>query len=174
MKIFFSTNVHRDLAKSISDESGIKATRDLGKYLGMSILQKRINKETFGDVVEKVSSRLSGWKGRFLSFARRVTLTKAVLSSIPVHTMSTIILPKSMLDSLDRLARSFLWGSSPDKRKHHLIDWDQVCRTKSEGGLGVRSSKAMNIALVSKLGWRLLNDRGSLWARFLQQKYKVG
>lgn len=86
-KIFFSSNVSHDLGKLISDESGIQSTQELGKYLGMPILQKRINKETFGDVLEKVSSRLSGWKGRMLSFAGRLTLTKAVLSSILVHSM---------------------------------------------------------------------------------------
>ncbi|KFK31800.1 hypothetical protein AALP_AA6G160500 [Arabis alpina] len=57
--IFFSSNVSRDLEKLISDESIIKSTRELGKYLGMPVLQKRINKETFGDILEKVSSRLA-------------------------------------------------------------------------------------------------------------------
>ena len=47
-KIYFSKNVHRDLEKLISDESGIKSTKDLGKYLGMPVLQKQINKDTFG------------------------------------------------------------------------------------------------------------------------------
>lgn len=58
-KFFFSDNVHRDLVKLITDESGIKSTRELGKYLGMPVLHKHINKETFGEVVERVSSRLS-------------------------------------------------------------------------------------------------------------------
>ena len=60
--IFFSENVHRDLANSISNESGIKGTKALGKYLGIPVLQKRINKETFGEVIEKVFSKLAGWK----------------------------------------------------------------------------------------------------------------
>ena len=59
-KIFFSRNVSRDLSKSISDESGIQSTMDLGKYLGMSVLQKRINKETFSSVLERMSSKLAG------------------------------------------------------------------------------------------------------------------
>lgn len=101
--IFFSENVHRDLANSISNESGIKGTKELGKYLGMHVLQKRINKETFGEVIEKVSSKLAGWKRRFLSLAGRITLTKSVLSSIPVHTMSTIALMISTLDQLDKI-----------------------------------------------------------------------
>lgn len=96
-KIYFSENVSRDLARLISAESGIQSTRELGKYLGMPILQKRINKDTFGDIVERVSSRLAGWKGRFLSMAGRITLTKAVLTSIPIHTMSTIALPQATL-----------------------------------------------------------------------------
>ena len=37
-------------------------------------------------------------------------MTKAVLSSIPVHSMSTIILPLSILDRLDSLSRDFVWG----------------------------------------------------------------
>lgn len=78
--IYFSENVHRDLAASISNESGIKGTKELGKYLGMPVLQKRINKETFGEVIEKVSSKLAGWKRRFLSLAGRITLTKSVLT----------------------------------------------------------------------------------------------
>ncbi|KAL9809635.1 putative RNA-directed DNA polymerase [Arabidopsis thaliana] len=120
-KIFFSGNVDRDLAKEISDESGIKATCDLGKYLGMPILHKRINKDTFGEVVERVSSRLSGWKGCMLSLAGRVTLSKSVLSSIPVHSMSTISLPTSTLNRLDKITRSFIWGSTSEKKKQHLI-----------------------------------------------------
>lgn len=39
--IFFSENVHRDLASLISSESGIKGTKELGKYLGMPVLQKK-------------------------------------------------------------------------------------------------------------------------------------
>lgn len=142
----------RDLQNLISAESGIKATRDLGKYLGMPILQKRLNKDTFGEILEKVSTRLSGWKGRVLSLAGRITLTKTVLSSLPVHSMSTIMLPKSILSSLDKAARTFVWGSTMDKKKQHLVAWEKVCLPKGEGGLGIRSAKVMNKALVAKIG----------------------
>ncbi|XP_010445335.1 PREDICTED: uncharacterized protein LOC104727985 [Camelina sativa] len=173
-KIFYSENVSRDLAQQISTESGIKATRELGKYMGMHVLHKRINKDTFGEVLERVASRLSGWRGRFLSLAGRVTLTKAVLSFIPVHTMSTILLPQSALEKLDRLSRSFLWGSTTDKHKQYLLAWDCVYLPKLAGGLGIRSAKQMNVALLAKVGWQLLHDKVSIWARVLRSKYKVG
>ncbi|CAA7025736.1 unnamed protein product [Microthlaspi erraticum] len=144
-KTFISQNVSRELGKLISDESGISSTRELGKYLGMPVLQKRINKDTFGEVLEKVSSWLAGWKGQLLSLAGRITLTKAVLSSVPVHTMSTAMLPQSTLNRLD----------------------------KKEGALGIRKAKEMNTALLAKLGWRLLHNEISLWAKVLRSKYKV-
>ncbi|KAL9859832.1 putative RNA-directed DNA polymerase [Arabidopsis thaliana] len=172
-KIYFSKNVHRDLEKLISVESGIKSTKDLGKYLGMPVLQNRINKDTFGEVIERVSSRLLGWKVRILSMAGRLTLTKAVILSIPVHSMSTISLPKSLLDELDKISRSFLWGSTVEKKRQHLLSWNRICRPKSEGGLGIRSAREMNKALLAKLGWRLLKDKSSLWAQLLRSKYKV-
>ncbi|CAA7040938.1 unnamed protein product [Microthlaspi erraticum] len=132
----FLKHVSRDLGKTISDVSGISSTRELGKYLGMPVLQKRINKDIFSEVLEKVSSRLAGWKGQLLSFAGRITLAKAVISSIPVHTMSRAILPQSMLNRLDKVLRSFIWGDRAEKRKQHLIFWERVCVPKSEGVWG--------------------------------------
>ncbi|XP_013739955.2 uncharacterized protein LOC106442870 [Brassica napus] len=149
---YYSENVHSDLASAISHESGIKGTKDLGKYLGMPVLQKMINKETFGAVIEKVSSKLVGWKRRFLSLAGRITLTKSVLSSLPVHTMSTIALPASSLNQLNKIARSFIWGSTDGTRKQHLVSWERICKPKREGGLCIRLAKEMNVALLAKLG----------------------
>ncbi|CAA7029674.1 unnamed protein product [Microthlaspi erraticum] len=140
----------------------------------MPVLQKRMNKDTFGEVLARVSARLAGWKSCVLSMAGRLTLTKSVLSSIPVHSMSSVMLPQSTLSSLDKISRSFLWGSSVEKKKQHLLSWKRVCRPKREGGLGIRSSKDMNLALVVKVGWRLLQDEHSLWARVVRKKYKLG
>ena len=168
-KIFFSNNVSRGREERISRESGIASTKELGKYLGMPILQKRINKDTFGEVLEKVASRLAGWKKQTLSLAGRVTLTKSVLSSIPVHTMSTISMPVGILEKLDSLARSFVWGSG-----QHLVSWDKICKPKAAGGLGIRVSRDMNKALLAKVGWHLLHDTKSLWAKVLRSKYGVG
>lgn len=173
-KIYFSKNVSRDLENLISAESGIKSSKDLGKYLGMSVLQKRINKDTFGEVIERLISRLAGWKGRFLSLAGRVTLTRSVLASMPVHTISTICLPKSILDKLDQISRSFIWGSDSEHKKQHLIAWERVAVPKSEGELGIRPAEEMNKALLSKLGWRLIHDQTSLWSKLVKKKYKVG
>lgn len=50
------------------------------------------------------------------------------------------MLPKSTLDKLDKASRSFMWGSSPERRKQHLVAWKRVCLPKSDGGLGIREA----------------------------------
>lgn len=57
-----------------------------------------------------------------------------------------------------------------ENRKQHLVSWKKVCRPKREGGLGIRSSRDMNKALVAKVGWRLIHDHTSLLARVLRSK----
>lgn len=173
-KILFSLNVKRDLKQLISNESGIKSTKDLGKYLGMPVLQERINKDTFGEIIERVPSRLTGYRGRFLSVVGRLTLTKAILGYIPIHSMSTISLPQSTLADLDKISQNFVFGSTSEKRKQHLISWNRICLPKTEGGLGIRRSRDMNKALLAMIGWRLLHDRDSFWAKVLRKKYQVG
>ncbi|CAA7030622.1 unnamed protein product [Microthlaspi erraticum] len=108
-----------------------------------------------------------------LSFASRITMTKAVLSSFPVHTMSSIVLPQSTLARLDKISRSFVWGDTTKQKRQHLISWERVCLPKREGGLGIRKAQDMNKALIAKLSWRVLQDTNSLWSRVLRHKYKV-
>lgn len=61
-----------------------------------------------------------------------------------------------------------------EKRKQHLLAWKRVCVSREEGGLGIRPTREMNKALLSKVGWRLIHEKVSLWAKILRTKYKVG
>ena len=70
--------------------------------------------------------------------------------------------------------RSFLWLSnvgSNESKGFPLIAWDDVCRPKSKEGLGIRSYEDVNKATITKLGWRILTDNDSIWARIKREKY---
>lgn len=58
-----------------------------------------------------------------------------------------------------------------DKRKLHLVGWNKIIKSKEEGGLGIQAARAKNIALLAKLNWRLYQEKDSLWARIILQKY---
>ena len=109
-----------------------------------------------------------------LSLAVRTTLISAVTSAIPEYTMQTSYLPQEVCNMMEKCNRDFLWGSSQDKRKPHLVAWDSVCKPKSEGGFGLRKMKVQNKAYMMKLGWKLMNRRDDLWVKVIRSKYKCG
>lgn len=115
--------------------------------------------------------KLSGWKAKNLSFVGRTTLIKSVMSTLPVYTMQTNLLPTSIYNQMDKLNRNFLWGDSPDKKKIHLIKWEKVCEPLKEGGLGIHKTRTNNLANLSKIGWKLIKNYDGLWARVLKAKY---
>lgn len=118
-----------------------------------------------------MARRLSGWKAKTLSLAGRLTLVKSVTSAIPNHLMQTMELPRSVCDHIDKVNRSFLWGSSETRRRVHLVNWQHVCQSKKQGGLGIRKARDQNAALISKLGWKITSNSSELWCQVLQTKY---
>lgn len=46
-----------------------------------------------------------------------------------------------------------------------------MTQPKVEGGLSLQSAKGRNLALLTKLNWRLHTENESLWARVLKAKY---
>lgn len=94
-KIFFSRNVNHTRVKEISDFMGFTPCSDLGKYLGVPLHHKRITKNTFSFLLDKMDKRLSSWKASSLSNAARHTLIQSTVSSIPAYTMQTVPLLNS-------------------------------------------------------------------------------
>ena len=81
---FFSHNVHTVDVKKIGDKLGFTTMKDLGTYLGMSLLHKRISKQTYQSLIDRVQQRLSGWTAKHLSLAGRITLTQSVIQALPI------------------------------------------------------------------------------------------
>uniref|UniRef100_A0A2N9IZP5 C2H2-type domain-containing protein n=1 Tax=Fagus sylvatica TaxID=28930 RepID=A0A2N9IZP5_FAGSY len=124
----------------------------------------------FDFVVEKVQAKLSSWKAKLLSPAGRVILVQSVTSAIPAYYMQNVALPTRVCSTLDKLNRDFLWGSTEESKKMHMVSWGKICRPRDLGGLGLYSTKARNIALLAKLNWRAMEDPNSLWAKTLIAK----
>ena len=170
-KVYFSPNVSPDLRHHLCNILGVSSTPDLGKYLGFPLKLNGRNSRDYNFIVEKVQNKLTSWKAKLLSPAGRIVLVQSVTSSIPAYYMQSTALPSSTCSELDRLNRNFLWGSSSDKRKMHMVGWNKVCRPRNEGGLGLYAAKPRNIALLAKLNWRLFHEKDALWAKTLLAKY---
>lgn len=44
-----------------------------------------------------------------------------------------------------------------------MVNWTYICKPRDQGGLGIMSSKRMNITLLTKWLWRITNGDGGLW-----------
>jgi hypothetical protein len=170
-KVFFSPNVNPILRHHLCDILGVSSTPNLGKYLGFPLSPNGRNIRDFDFVVEKVQAKLSSWKAKLLSPASRVILVQSITSAIPAYYMQNVALPIRICSSLDKLNRDFLWGSTDERKKMHMVSWDKVCRPRELGGLGLYSAKARNLALLAKLNWRVMEEPDSLWAKTLIAKY---
>ena len=85
--------------------------------------------------------------------------------------MQGALLPPKVCSEIDRANSNFLWGSTPEKRRLHLVNWNAVTLPKEHGGLDLHESRPRNLTLLTKLNWRLLFEDSSPWAQVLKAKY---
>ena len=72
-----------------------------------------------------------------------------MLTAIPTYVMQNTLLPSRILESLDRVTRNFVWGSTPDKRKIHMISRSKITKPREEGELKLQAAKLKNLTLLN-------------------------
>ena len=50
------------------------------------------------------------------------------------------------------------------------VNWEEVCKPKNKGGLGVRRLWDLNNSLLTKIGWRL-GEENTNWGNIMKAKY---
>lgn len=132
----------------------------------------RINgTDSWTEVVEKVKRKIKKWEARKMSFGGRITLLKAVLSSIPIYNLSFLPLPKLVGNHLRKLLCNFLWGGDGVLKKVAWVKWEDVCQAMKVRGLGLRDFCALKKALLSKWIWRFISEKDRLWNRVITSRY---
>ncbi|KAK8365340.1 hypothetical protein V6Z12_A02G046600 [Gossypium hirsutum] len=172
-RFFFSSNVSEVVANEISTNLGFTRVEDLGFYLGIPLFHHRVGRNTFSFVLDKVQNCLNGWDARKLSFAGRLTLVKSVLFSIPNYFMTAARIPITICKEIEKVVRSFLWGSNNERRLVALVSWSDVCRPVDKCGLGVRRLHDQDMLFLLKLDFSLVTNMDTLWVRILKSKYNI-
>jgi hypothetical protein len=126
-------------------------------------------------LVAMVGKRAAPWLGRFMSSAARLTLIDACLSALSTYTMGLFLLADGTHAGFDAHRNAFFREGQGPKKKYHLVSWQGICRPKDQGVLGVVNSKIMNLALMTKWIWHMLdgNNEDLLWFKILRAKYRV-
>ena len=103
--------------------------------------------------------------------AGRICVIKSVLTVVPLYYLSLFRAPNSVCMSITSLQRRFLWGWGKEKKPISWVRWENLCKSKEEGGLGLTDIRKFNLALLAKWRWRWLSDGRGRWKELLESKY---
>lgn len=86
-KILFSPNVTRRRKRNICKRLGMSTTNNLGKYLGFPIIHQGRVGNAYNFVVNKIQSKLAGWKSKLLSKAGKLVRARTFAAPVAKYYM---------------------------------------------------------------------------------------
>lgn len=107
--------------KSIKHEIGFEIGQLSFKYLGVPLDSKKLSIAMCQPLIYKMTSRLSHWSTRLLSYAGKFLLIKSVIFSIANYWMQIFPLEKKLITHIEGLCRSFLWTGKDSTSRSALI-----------------------------------------------------
>ena len=114
-------------------------------------LAKNFDKSTMIDLqplLDKIIKRIASWRGKLLSYAGRLALTKTCLASITIYITSFFKFPRWALDRINSHMAHCLWNNFKGHHKLHMANWNLVSMKKGDGGLGVPDLKNLNLVML--------------------------
>ncbi|WVZ49070.1 hypothetical protein U9M48_000451, partial [Paspalum notatum var. saurae] len=140
-------------------------------YLGLPLSNCKLKRSSFAPLIAKIDKRLAGWGAMLLSPAGRVVLINSVLNGLPLYLMTALQLPAGILEQIEAKHRSFLWtGTDKSKAGQCLVAWESACKSKEDGGLGIRRLDVQNSCVLLKLVHRLYHLGSSSWAAWARTR----
>lgn len=149
--LFFKANLESCEAFVLDLESckasKFKMVDMFNKYLGSFMDEGTRSRKIFKDIQEKLPTKVSSWKSKLISQARRIVLIKSVLSSVPMYHLSYFALTDKEAKKCDSVLANLFQGNHVTGNSPHMIAWNKICQPKHRGGLGIRKFKDFNNAL---------------------------
>jgi len=141
------------------------------KYLGLLVGANLCRVATWDPLLNQLSKRLNSWGNKYISFGGGIVFINSVLNVIPIFYLSCFKMPVKVWKKVVRIQREFLLGGMGGGNKIRWLKWETVCSHKYKKGLGVKHVKLVNLSLLAKWRWRLLQGDHALWKDVLMEKY---
>jgi len=169
--LMFSPNTEDGVKENIKNTLNIRSENWNEKYLGLPVHVGRSRRKTFACIKKNTCGRVYGWQERLLAKESKEVLVKGVAQAIPTYAMSCFDLTKTFCSELNTLLGKFWWSQQDKQNPMHWLSWDKLTQPKAMCGLGFREMHSFNIAMLSRQGWRLIQNPESLCARILKARY---
>ncbi|XP_020703267.1 uncharacterized protein LOC110114659 [Dendrobium catenatum] len=169
-QIIFSQSVSYPMKKKLAKVFGFKVVKELN-YLGTKISLNRLRVAGFQDLLINAMDRLNGWGKKSFSMGGKITLITSSLLTMPNFLVTHSLIPKSVLYAMEKCCRSFIWHKSDASHSIHYVAWEELCKSRSMGGLGLQSPVMKDGSLRSKLAWSFMQKPDTLFHRSIIAKY---
>jgi hypothetical protein len=164
-------NISQVEAETLSTEIQCNIASMPFPYLGIPMGTTKPTIRDLSPLTDRIERRLTA-SASFLSYGDRLILVNSVLSSMPIHFLSTLDIPDGVIDVIDKARRNCLWRKRKDDEKvHSLASWDMVCKPKNKGGLGIINLKIQNKCLMMKQLHKFYNNVDLPWVKLIRNSY---
>ncbi|CAN6177724.1 unnamed protein product [Urochloa humidicola] len=123
---------------------------------------------------QKFKIKLTTIKANKLNHAGRLAYIQSVFASIPIYYMAHVLLKKKLLAKITTIVRKFWWAGVQDEdasQPLHFRAWEDICRDKAQGGLGIKRIDLVNKSLLLKMAWSIVSQQDPLLSAILKAKY---
>ncbi|XP_019438986.1 PREDICTED: uncharacterized protein LOC109344689 [Lupinus angustifolius] len=139
-------------------------------YLGVPIFRGKPMAIHLQPIADRLVNKLTKWKSAFLSIMARVELARSIIHSMLTFSFHVYSWPISLLKSIDKSIRNFIWSGDINTKKLVIVAWHKLCTPTKEGGLGLRSIADMNQVALLKLAWEMKSSSQE-WASFYRIRF---
>ncbi|XP_074283551.1 uncharacterized protein LOC141608097 [Silene latifolia] len=161
---FYANGVPDSLIREIEQVTWMKRSAVPFRYLGINVSLKRLSIMDCNCLIENVVTTIGGLGSRKLSYAGRVVLIQSVLSTLHCYWARIFILPKTVIDAIEKMCRQYLWYGKDPKENPAL--WVQ----QKTDHLWVRWVHAVYIKSARWVDYEPSNGASWAWRKICQVK----
>ena len=168
--VFASKGVQSQFLNQLRNQRGFSQG---SRYLGVPLFLSS-SKKDFAYLKENLESKASSWKSKSLSWMGRATLVKSIALATLLYTMSCFLIPKCLCEEMDSMLKKILVEPIKEfKPLFYSSSLGQSMPIKIFGWPCFRHFSNINMALLSKFAWWILNQSNRPCLPALIAKYKV-
>ncbi|CAL9001924.1 unnamed protein product [Prunus brigantina] len=169
--LLFGKKCPARVRKQVGEILQVQQKDGFGRYLGLTADFGASKQWVFEEVRNKINAKLMGWSEQYLSQAGKEVLIKAVAMAMPNYAMSCFQLPINLCKEIEREIIWYWWKGHKEHKGIHWVGWHHLSMMKEAGGMGFRDLRCFNLAMLAKIGWRIIKYPDSLLATTYRDKY---
>ena len=165
-----ATHISNMPSKPIKDYK-INWNNEFIETLGITFNCKSLNhyEDNFRKRLHKMENTLKLWKRRKLTLKGRIIVCNSLIIPKLLYPCSVINTPEKVIKEAKAIITNYIWNGKKTKIRYEIL-----CQTTGKGGINLVDIENKIVSL--KLSWvkRLIQDKGTWKAYFIQQINKLG